>query len=1129
MHTSYLKLSQQAKKGDARARHELGETYQKGIGVPKDLQQAARWYRLAAEQGYTLAQVQLASMYLRGEGVPKQAERAAEWYEKAAEKGHLESANQIACMYVEGKGVDQNFETAMLWFKKAGNDFSDNGITEYFKKAAEDRDSAQAYYSLATLIENGSLKGSAADVHQLLQQAAGKGNTSAMLKLALSLKSVKHDPDSKKRSQDYLKMAHEFGDEQAEWEMLITTFEENPSAETFSAVLQGAQSGHSRSQLVVAQTLLEGRLFQPDREAAIELLRRAAQVLPEARRILGKALSESLDDQEVSEGIAWLKGAAINGAGDLEAVYLLGTANCLTAPEREDWLRKAAAHKHPEAQYRLAHETSGDQALEWLDKAASCGHTQAQFELARHLMHTTTKGEKLRQLLESAAQAGHGEACFHLGEFYVNDQYVQRDLNIAAVWLLAASDLGIAEASYRLAKLCTNPAMPELALDARALLERAAEQNHAIAQHELGCELIASNDMRGLNLVQNAAKRGLLESSIFLCSYYRSIDQPLQALPYLRHAAEGGDPESCFALAQLILENFDVPEAIQISEAVRFLESAIEHNHGEAAYQLAVLIARGKGIERKLDRAAQLFELAADCGVIEGQYRYGVMLLTGVGCEANEVRAKQLLSLAAAKGHLDAIVALANILQSSGDPVDRTDARELFFAAAAAGNISAICTLAESTMETAVVSSQGPFWSSSLILAVRCGDPDATRTLDKLLQTAPEDYKNIQNALFWYQQGVDENHPDGLFLMSKCLLLGNGIACDMEEAHRCCRLAAEMNHGGAQLQLADMYYFGEGLEQDFSLAAHWYQRAADSDNSTAQFNLASMLSIGDGVERDLDKSIDLYRAAGNKGHGYAQLELASLLLEKSDRTARDIKEAVAWLECAAELGIPEATYRLAQWYRSTGNLEEHEKAFVALEEATANSHLLSQIAFAEMLIELGNSDKALQLLRAAWDSGCIDAAISLGEYFLRAVNPPDPTAALGWYKKAAEAGSGQAQLTLALMYLNGLGTDEEPYQAARWLEQAAQQGIVEACYLFGLAYAEGIGKPKDDSRAVVWFKNAAEGGHTEACVLLAKAYFQGTGLDANASEALEWCQKAANDGHQEARQLLGEWQSSKTT
>ena len=49
-------LLEAAKNGDVRAQYLLGGRYAKGEGVAKDMAEAAKWYRKAAEQGFEPAQ-----------------------------------------------------------------------------------------------------------------------------------------------------------------------------------------------------------------------------------------------------------------------------------------------------------------------------------------------------------------------------------------------------------------------------------------------------------------------------------------------------------------------------------------------------------------------------------------------------------------------------------------------------------------------------------------------------------------------------------------------------------------------------------------------------------------------------------------------------------------------------------------------------------------------------------------------------------------------------------------------------------------------------------------------------------------------------------------------------------------
>ena len=59
-----------AQQKDAGAQFNLGLMYDAGRGVPRDHAEAARWYRLAATQGVAGAQFHLGTLYLNGKGVP---------------------------------------------------------------------------------------------------------------------------------------------------------------------------------------------------------------------------------------------------------------------------------------------------------------------------------------------------------------------------------------------------------------------------------------------------------------------------------------------------------------------------------------------------------------------------------------------------------------------------------------------------------------------------------------------------------------------------------------------------------------------------------------------------------------------------------------------------------------------------------------------------------------------------------------------------------------------------------------------------------------------------------------------------------------------------------------------------
>ena len=78
-----------AEGGDPAAQTNVGEIFEKGLGVPPDYAAAAVWYRRGAERGSSRAAINLGQLYEQGRGVPKDPVQALGWYRKAAGLGDL--------------------------------------------------------------------------------------------------------------------------------------------------------------------------------------------------------------------------------------------------------------------------------------------------------------------------------------------------------------------------------------------------------------------------------------------------------------------------------------------------------------------------------------------------------------------------------------------------------------------------------------------------------------------------------------------------------------------------------------------------------------------------------------------------------------------------------------------------------------------------------------------------------------------------------------------------------------------------------------------------------------------------------------------------------------------------------
>jgi len=112
-------LLEQAHAGEAEAQHELGNEIQRGPTASLNEQEAAKWFRKAAEQGHACACFDLGMCYATGSGVPTNPVLAVAWFQKAADKGHVEAFLNLGIAYHEGMGVPKDLSKATKCFLQA--------------------------------------------------------------------------------------------------------------------------------------------------------------------------------------------------------------------------------------------------------------------------------------------------------------------------------------------------------------------------------------------------------------------------------------------------------------------------------------------------------------------------------------------------------------------------------------------------------------------------------------------------------------------------------------------------------------------------------------------------------------------------------------------------------------------------------------------------------------------------------------------------------------------------------------------------------------------------------------------------------------------------------------------------
>jgi hypothetical protein len=94
--TAMMNIQPLALDGDPAAEFKLCGMYFIGTGVPKNLEEAVKWCKLAANHGNVEAMYNVGLFYQNGEGVQADLNEALKWYQLAASHGHSDAAFNLA-------------------------------------------------------------------------------------------------------------------------------------------------------------------------------------------------------------------------------------------------------------------------------------------------------------------------------------------------------------------------------------------------------------------------------------------------------------------------------------------------------------------------------------------------------------------------------------------------------------------------------------------------------------------------------------------------------------------------------------------------------------------------------------------------------------------------------------------------------------------------------------------------------------------------------------------------------------------------------------------------------------------------------------------------------------------------
>lgn len=206
---------------------------------------------------------------------------------------------------------------------------------------------------------------------------------------------------------------------------------------------------------------------------------------------------------------------------------------------------------------------------------------------------------------------------------------------------------------------------------------------------------------------------------------------------------------------------------------------------------------------------------------------------------------------------------------------------------------------------------------------------------------------------------------------------------------------------------------------NFGKAGEHLMMAADNGDTGAEHLLMRLFSEGHLKAQNQNKEILKWtRRAAENGIMQAQYSLAEIYAKHPDT----LKNAVSWYRKAADQGHPDAFFKLGEILKDGAK---------GIEANSEDSNRMYQIAASEFDVYAQKGNAEYQYL--------------LGTMYQHAKGvKKNMDLALKWISQSAIQGHAMAQLTLGRIFARGIDVHRDASQARYWLNLAAAQGDNDA-------------------------------------------------------------------------------------
>ncbi len=635
-------------------------------------------------------------------------------------------------------------------------------------------------------------------------------------------------------------------------------------------------------------------------------------------------------------------------------------------------------------------------------------------------------------------------------------------------------------------------------------------------------------------LLEDAVNAGVRGAATELGNLFEEEGQPKKAEEYYIRDLKTGNPNAALALTHFYLEGKVVPPSENADEEMfllaqnmllkdlakgrcdalyqigsiymdgivvarnevvgtQWLKASSEAGKPWAMQMLARQYQRGVGVPYDMEQAAAWWRKAAGFGVEEAMYELGINHALGTGLKQDIDLGLKWLEKAASRGHLPAMEQVAKFYRGEygGKPNPQ----------------------------------RYVYWLEQAALHPKAG---ADITYDLALAYA-EGYgvkRDPQKAFQLFQEGAKSGSRDSIRQLGKAYRLGLGVKQNPTKALRFYRLAADRGSTQAMMAMVEIYRDGIGVEHDPAKAERWLDRAVAAGSSAALIDRSEVLAAK-GTPDDFTKSMEYLDQAIEEEDDRKAMIVKGLRFEQGRGVEKSSREAEKWFNAALEPGRDsnhlEAMALLGRHYLDGEGVEQDtKKGLQLLQQARANGYINAAYTMGKFYLEGGKDTKpdfakALMLIEEGAEKGDDRAMRRLADMYQKGEGvPANAQNALRWYFRAVEQGSVDSARKIGKLYKKGgEGVPAEREKAIYWFEKAAVLGDIDSMIELGKVYGSD-GNPETIGRVVAYYTRAAQAGSAQAMRELAALHMQGNGMKRDPVRAIEWYKKAAEQGDNKA-------------